>query len=174
MIIKLLFILFTLFSSSVPAFASKPEAADALLKWKASLINQSNPLLSSWSLDPTTNLNHVNRTTSTTPCTWYGVHCDDHGDVVKLNLSTSRLNGTLQNFTFSSFTSLTHLDLRLNGVYGSIPVEISYLSNLVFIDLSSNRFSGTIPQEIGRLTNLETLSLHSNILEGHVPVLWEI
>ncbi|KAF5763103.1 putative non-specific serine/threonine protein kinase [Helianthus annuus] len=129
MSLNLLFILFTLFSSYLPTFVAKPEAAaDALLKWKTSLTNQNNPLLSSWSLHPTTNLTHVNRTTSTAPCTWYGVHCNDQGDVVKLNLSTSRLNGTLQHFTFSSFASLTHLDLRLNDVFGSIPVGIRYLS----------------------------------------------
>ncbi|KAJ0453937.1 putative receptor protein-tyrosine kinase [Helianthus annuus] len=160
-----LFILFILFSSSLPASGSKQEAAYALLKWKTSLINQHNPLLSSWSLNPT----HINRTMSTAPCTWYGVHCNDHGDVIKLNLSTSRLNGTLKNFTFSSFTSLTHLELRQNDVFGSIPVEIFYLSKLVFLDLSSNRFSGTIPQEIGMIMNLETLSLHSNNLDGHIP-----
>ncbi|KAI3732695.1 hypothetical protein L1987_63902 [Smallanthus sonchifolius] len=103
---------------------------------------------------------------------------DDHRDcsivallyVVKLNLSTSRLNGTLTNFTFSSFTSLTHLELRRNDIFGSIPAEIMYLSKLVFLDLSGNHFSRTIPQEIGMLVNLETLSFHSNNLEGHIPV----
>ncbi|KAI3732693.1 hypothetical protein L1987_63900 [Smallanthus sonchifolius] len=139
----LLFILFVLLSSSLHVFASKPEA-DALLRWKTSLLNQKNPLLSSWSLHPI--------------------------NVVKLNLSTSRLNGTLTNFTFSSFTSLTHLELRRNDIFGSIPAEIMYLSKLVFLDLSGNHFSRTIPQEIGMLVNLETLSFHSNNLEGHIPV----
>ncbi|KAI3819553.1 hypothetical protein L1987_13394 [Smallanthus sonchifolius] len=169
MLLKLLFLLFIPFSSSLPAFASKSEA-DALHKWKTSLITQNNNLLTSWSLDPTGNLTHINRTTSTAPCTWYGVHCNDHGDVTKLILSNSKLNGTLENFTFSSLTSLRHLELRLNDVFGPIPDEIMHLSKLVFLDLSGNHFCGTIPQEIGMLIDLETLSLHSNNLEGHIPV----
>ncbi|KAF5763096.1 putative transferase [Helianthus annuus] len=166
MLLNLLFILFIIFSSSLTASASKSEAAYALLKWKASLINQNNPLLSSWSLHPT----RINQTTSIAPCTWYGVHCNDRGGVIKFNLSTSGLNGTLQNFTFSSFTSLAHLELRQNDIFGPIPVEIRRLSNLMFLDLSCNRFSGKIPSEIGMLTNLETLSLHSNTLKGNIPV----
>ncbi|KAD4584324.1 hypothetical protein E3N88_21925 [Mikania micrantha] len=169
MLMKLLFTFFYISLFLIPAFASKPEA-EALLKWKTSLMNQNNPLLSSWSLDPTSNLTWTNRTTDTAPCTWYGVRCNDHWVVTKLNLSVSRLNGTLANFTFSSFTSLTHLELRQNDVFGSIPGEIRHLSKLVFLDLSGNRFSGTIPQEIGMLMHLETLSLHSNNLEGHIPI----
>ena len=96
----LLIFLLILTSSCINTSASKPEA-NALLKWKTSLVNRNNPRLSSWALAPDNNLTGtINRNTSATPCTWYGVHCESRGNVEKLNLSASRLNGTLDHFNF--------------------------------------------------------------------------
>lgn len=39
-----------------------------------------------------------------------------------------------------------------------------------FINLSSNEISGTIPPEISLLTNLERLDLTSNDLTGNMPL----
>ncbi|XP_076901908.1 uncharacterized protein LOC143556492 [Bidens hawaiensis] len=165
---SLFIILFTLFYSTIHTLASKQEA-NSLLKWKASLINQHNPLLSSWSLHPAYNLTDTNRITATAPCTWYGVHCNRHSDVIKLNLSNSKLDGTLQKFTFSSLTNLTHLDLKQNNISGPIPVEIQYFTKLVFLDLSRNLLSGKIPQEIGNMNKLIIIRLAHNLLMGPVP-----
>ncbi|KAL7262738.1 hypothetical protein ACSBR1_000993 [Camellia fascicularis] len=171
-------------SSNVAAYASFGEEgteAVALLKWKASLDNQSQSLLSSW-------------VGSNNPCNnWVGIGCNNVGRVVSMNFTGYGLQGTLHNFNFSSFPSLLRmdfgnnslsgtvpphfsnlsklifLDLSLNHLSGTIPFEMCLLSNLNFFDMSLNQISGSIPQQIGMLSSLNDLSLHSNYLTGSIP-----
>ncbi len=75
---------------------------------------------------------------------WYGVDTDDEGHV-------------------------TVLDLRWNGLRGTIPPELVDLSNLEELDLYANELSGTIPRELGNLPNLTKLSLAYNNLTGEIP-----
>ncbi|XP_024969064.1 MDIS1-interacting receptor like kinase 2-like [Cynara cardunculus var. scolymus] len=150
-------LLLTLFSTlSHDALGS----VDALLRWKASLRSHNTTiLLPSWTDQSTMS-----------GCSWYGVSCDAHGSIRRLNLSSSGLIGTLDRFSFSSFPNLTHFELSLNYFSGIIPSEISYLSNLVYLDFSSNQFSGTIPPEIGHLRKLDTLHLFDNrFISGSIP-----
>nr|POE74012.1 isoform 2 of mdis1-interacting receptor like kinase 2 [Quercus suber] len=79
------------------------EEADALLNWKATLQNETEPPLPSWTLLP----NNVtkpsnNENTSSTPCSWFGVSCNHAGSVNRLNLTNSGLKGTLHGISFSS------------------------------------------------------------------------
>ncbi|KAF2318464.1 hypothetical protein GH714_007999 [Hevea brasiliensis] len=53
--------------------------AEALLTWKASLHNQSQAVLSSW--------------TGGSPCDWTGIYCNEAGSVINISLSNSRLKG---------------------------------------------------------------------------------
>ncbi|XP_038717387.1 MDIS1-interacting receptor like kinase 2-like [Tripterygium wilfordii] len=140
------------------------EEAQALLKWKASLHNQTQPLLHSWSI-----LNPGNATNTSSPCTWFGISCNHAGSVTGINVAGSGLNGTLENFLFLSFPSLAYLNLSMNALYGSIPSELRNLSRLIHLDLSTNLFSGKIPQTIGLLSNLEVLHLQLNQLNGSIP-----
>ena len=74
--------------------------AEAFLKWKTSLDNQNKSLLSSWVGDR--------------PCNnWVGITCDDELEwgVTRLNLSSFRLKGTLDNLNFSYFPNLLSIDL---------------------------------------------------------------
>ncbi|KAI3764671.1 hypothetical protein L2E82_14682 [Cichorium intybus] len=148
--------------SPIPNFASASlEEANALLKWKASLQIQNNSLVSSWL--------PMNSTTPA-PCTsWFGVVCNDDGSIHRLNLTSSGLNGTLQEFPFSLLHNLTHFELSVNTFFGPIPPEIQLLSKLVYLDFSANRFSGVIPPEIGKLAGLKTLHLFENNLTGSIP-----
>ena len=73
---------------------------------------------------------------TTTPCSWYGVTCED-GNVTRLNLSNNQLSG-------------------------SIPSEIGNLAALTGLDLYDNDLSGEIPAEIGPLTALRGLNLWIN------------
>ncbi|XP_038717287.1 probable leucine-rich repeat receptor-like protein kinase At1g35710 [Tripterygium wilfordii] len=131
--------------------------AQAFLIWKSSIHIKTKPLLASWSK------------TKTSPCSWFGVSCNDAGRVTGINLAGSGLNGTLQNFPFSSFPNLVHLNLSMNELFGSIPPQISQLYNLIYLDLSTNRFSGEIPSSIGLLTHLEILNLSENQLSDSIP-----
>ncbi|KAJ0800736.1 putative protein kinase RLK-Pelle-LRR-XI-1 family [Helianthus annuus] len=133
---------------------------DALLKWKSTLHTQNvSFLLPSWTNDQKT----------MSPCNWYGVSCNKNGSIIRLNLSSSDLNGTLDHLSFSSFPNLLYFELSLNNFSGIIPPTIGHLSKLVYLDFSSNKLTGKIPLEIGELRNLSTLHLFQNQLTGSIP-----
>ena len=77
--------------------------AEALIKWKNSLISSS-PLNSSWSL---TNIGNL--------CNWTGIACHSTGSISVINLSETQLEGTLAQFDFGSFPNLTGLNLSTNS-----------------------------------------------------------
>ncbi|KAK7828292.1 mdis1-interacting receptor like kinase 2 [Quercus suber] len=53
---------------------NKESETDALLNWKASLENETLPLLSSWTLPPNNAINSFNdQNTSSIPCSWFGI-----------------------------------------------------------------------------------------------------
>ncbi|XP_058752070.1 MDIS1-interacting receptor like kinase 2-like [Vicia villosa] len=168
-------------TSPVPHHIQGSEA-DALLKWKATLDNNSQPLLSSWIGD--------------NPCGCEGITCDHQSkSIYKVNLTGIGLKGTLQSLNFSSLpklhtlllknnlfygvvphhiealSNLDTLDFSQNNFYGTIPISICNLSQLSYLDLSENHhLTGIIPSEIGRLRNLENLHFHSCNLTGTIPI----
>nr|POE84404.1 putative leucine-rich repeat receptor-like protein kinase [Quercus suber] len=145
---------------------------DALLNWKASLQNETQSPLTSWTLLPnnaTNSLSYQNTSSSSSPCSWFGISCTQAGSITTLNLTNSGLKGTLHDFPFSSLPSLAYLDLSMNELFGTIPPEISHLSKLKYLDLAFNNFSGAIPPQIGLLINLEILSLAENQLNSSIP-----
>ena len=88
--------------------------------------------------------------------------------VTRVSLGNSGLSGTIPP-EISQLTNLTQLDLHSNQLTGSIPPEIGELTNLKSLYLSRNELTGSIPPEIGELTNLTVLGLHSNQLTGSIP-----
>nr|KJB73154.1 hypothetical protein B456_011G218200 [Gossypium raimondii] len=138
--------------------------ADTLLKWKASLDNTTQTLLSSlW--------------VGSSHCNWVGITCDKDGSITNLSLTGYglRLKGTLHNLNFHSFPNLIELNLHNNSLYGPIPSHIGYLSKLIFLDflqlisLVSNKISGPIPQEIGNLSTVSNIFFYLNHLSGPIP-----
>ncbi|CAI0560134.1 unnamed protein product [Linum tenue] len=150
-------LLLLLLSAFIPPAAS--EAAGGLLRWASTLHNLPQSNISTW----------PRAAANGSPCNFVGVSCSAAGDVVRLNLTNSGLNGTLQAFPFSSLPNLTHLELSVNLLTGSIPPEIGLLANLVDLDFSLNQLSGRIPPEIGRLANLQVLHIVENRLTGAIP-----
>ena len=164
-----LVVLAMLHSSFDVTSLSVNEEADALLNWKATLQNETQPPLPSWTLPNYATNSSNNQNTSSVPCSWFGISCNQAGSVIRLNPSNIALKGTLHGFSFSSLPSLTILDLNMNELFGTVSMEISNLSKLIHLDLSSNKLSGEISQQIGLLTNLEVLDLANNQLNGSIP-----
>ncbi|ESR55369.1 hypothetical protein CICLE_v10024387mg [Citrus x clementina] len=158
-----LLILFFVSSFLITVSSEPNEEADALLKWKASLQNHNRSLLSSWIKDTT------NVSSKISPCAWSGISCNDAGRVVSINLRDIGLKGTLHGFSFSSFPHLAYLDLTGSGIFGTIPPQISNLTNLSSLYLGSNQLSGNIPPEIGLLSHLKFLFMDTNQLDGPIP-----
>ncbi|KAG8658164.1 hypothetical protein MANES_03G125400v8 [Manihot esculenta] len=158
-VIPLLVISFHVLATAPTAAAVQSEAveADALLRWKASLDNHSQSFLSSWS------------TTAGSHCFWFGIHCNEAGNVSNISLTDSGLKGTLQSFSFPSFPNLVKLNLSNNSFHGNIPSHIGNLSKLNILDFSVNELSGPIPQEFGMLNSLIYVDLSNSFLTGTIP-----
>ncbi|KAL3733265.1 hypothetical protein ACJRO7_022742 [Eucalyptus globulus] len=157
--------LFNTFAIPLPAHASLAEA-QALLTWKSNLGNRSISRLSSWTITPH---KAIGSNSTVSPCAWYGISCNRARNVIKINLTSSGVEGTLDEFPFSSLSHLMYMDLSINSLSSHIPPQIGLLSNLTYLDLSINQFLGKIPSEISHLTKLIVLHLVSNELNGSIP-----
>ena len=123
---------------------------------------------------------------------WQGIHVNDEGRVIRLQLQSNNLAGPLPpelaNLTHLKFLrlqgnkitgrmrawlgALRHLedlDLGRNELLGSIPPELGGLSELRFLGLCDNELTGPIPPELGNLSNLTILSFCANELTGSTP-----
>ncbi|XP_015962021.1 MDIS1-interacting receptor like kinase 2-like [Arachis duranensis] len=129
------------------------EEAIALLKWKSSLENQSQVVLSSWK-------------NGTSPCRWGGIQCDHSNSVAIMNLENLGLKGTLHSLSFSSFPNLLSINIYNNFFHGTIPPQISNLSRVNHLNFSQNSFDGSIPKEMWTLKSLERLDLSLCHLSG--------
>ena len=133
------------------------QEALALLTWKASLDNQTQSFLFSWS--GRNSCHH-----------WFGVTCHRSGSVSDLDLQSCDLRGTLHNLNFSSLSNLLSLNLYNNSLYGTIPINIGNLSKLIIVlDFRFNHFIGVISDQLGFLTSLSFLALSSNNFKGPFP-----
>ncbi|XP_030528556.1 receptor protein-tyrosine kinase CEPR1 [Rhodamnia argentea] len=118
-------------------------------------------------------------------CSFPGIGCNDHGDVVKMDVSGWSLSGQfpagicsylpqlrvlrlsrnkLHGGFFDSFVNCSLLEeLETSFLYlrGTLP-DLSPLQSLRRLDLSYNRFTGKFPMSIFNLTNLELLNFNEN------------
>jgi hypothetical protein len=126
-------------------------------------------------------------------CSWFGIACDNGGNVVTVALRNNGLDGTLPSELSllraslrsmdvgnneltggfpSAFTRLTNLEtLRINSnaMTGEIPARLGDMTSLVVLDFQRNRFSGPVPQSIANLDNLNELLFNTNEMTGVVP-----
>ncbi len=99
---------------------------------------------------------------------WHGVHTNNEGRIIGLQLESNGLSGALPP-EIRFFTELTWLSVVDNSqLTGPIPPEIGYLTALQSVTLVFNNLSGSIPREIGNLTNI-TLLLIASSLSGPIP-----
>ncbi|XP_047322698.1 probable inactive receptor kinase At5g10020 [Impatiens glandulifera] len=130
------------------------------------------------------------------PQSFYGVSCDENGNVSSIlldnlglvgDLKFNTLNGLtmLKNLSLSGnyftgrlvsefgfMTSLQYLDLSGNMFYGTFPPRMYNLWGLTYLNLSSNNFSGVFPSGIESLQQLKVLDVHSNDFSGYIQVLF--
>jgi len=100
-------------------------------------------------------------------CDWRGVDCVD-GLVTGLRQKDNKLSGSIPK-ELSNLSNLEMLSLELNQLSGPIPAELGNLSNLEELHLYENQLSGSIPKELGDLSNLKELRLYENQLSGSIP-----
>ena len=101
---------------------------------------------------------------------WDGITIDDASQRVSgLSLHERELSGTLPS-ELSDLTNLERLELPDNQLRGTIPSDLSNLSNLRTLWLSRNQLTGMIPLELGSLSNLQWLVMSGNQLTGTIPL----
>jgi hypothetical protein len=111
--------------------------------------------------------NQTNWLQSNTPCSWYGVLCNN-GHVIVLNLPNNGLNGPLLP-SLANLSQLVVVNLANNHLTGGIPLQLGNLSKLQTLDLYGNQLSDLIPLALGNLASLQTLRLYNNQLRGAIP-----
>ncbi len=102
-----------------------------------------------------------------TPCTWYAVTCEN-GHVTGLDLTNNNLKGTIP-IEITGLTQLRNLNFYFNQLSGPIPPELGSLAKLTYLSLAWNTLTGPIPPELGGLPELATLHLWINNLTGTIP-----
>lgn len=61
------------------------------------------------------------------------------------------------------------IDLFNNNLTGTLPEEISQLTELKSLNLASNSIKGSIPECYGKLKKLSQLALYNNLMSGQIP-----
>lgn len=94
-------------------------------------------------------------------CDWKGIECDSSNRVTSISLPNKDLTGTLPS-ELSTLTQLKTLSLQNNRLSGDLPL-LANLSNLQSIFLDFNNFTSIPSGFFKGLTSLQTLSLGNNV-----------
>ena len=86
----------------------------------------------------------------------------------RLDIRANGLTGSVPAW-LGDMDSLGILYLASNDLSGEIPEELSRITRLVRLWLDRNDLTGSIPAELGNMTNLRTLNLRDNLLTGSIP-----
>jgi hypothetical protein len=90
-------------------------------------------------------------------------------NLMALDLSNNRLNGSIPKEIFRLPLLSRFLDLSYNSLTGQLPSEVGSMRNLNQLMFSANQLPGEIPDSIGWCTVLERLMLDNNSFEGRIP-----
>jgi len=101
------------------------------------------------------------------PCLWYGVTCDNLGNVIELDLFNNNLVGTVPQ-TMEQLDKLRTLKLMNNSLSGTFPDIWTEMTAMEFVDLSNNNFTGTMPTSLSNMQKLNTLYIENNSLTGQL------
>lgn len=115
--------------------------------------------------------NSTNWITSADECDWFGVECDDSGQVTGLLLRKNSLTGEVSLESMDSIVALnlTKLDISRNNLPGNLNFALK-ITDIEILDCSMNMFSGEIPPEVALLRNLREFRIEeNNRLSGELP-----
>jgi len=102
-----------------------------------------------------------------TPSNWWGIYLNG-GHVDTISLSGNQLTGTIPS-ELSNLTELRSLILFGNQISGNIPPELVNLALLNTLHVAFNQLSGNIPSFLGNLPSLNYLNLSNNQFSGSIP-----
>ena len=94
------------------------EEADALLNWKASLQNETP--LPSWNLHNYATNSSNNQNTSSIPCSWLGISCNQARSVIGLNMTKYAFGSKLRNQLILLFSLFLLLFMGFTALFGNI------------------------------------------------------
>lgn len=100
--------------------------------------------------------------------TWHGISCNSR--VTSIQLSNNNLNGTLPS-DLTLLSELTSIHLTNNNISGSLDPSWSTLP-IVYIDLSYNNLTGLLPSEYSTFNLPDGAKFNNNNLSGCVPESW--
>mmetsp|Transcript_10201 Transcript_10201/g.28086 ORF Transcript_10201/g.28086 Transcript_10201/m.28086 type:complete len:821 (+) Transcript_10201:165-2627(+) len=98
-------------------------------------------------------------------CGWF----DRDKNVVGFNRSQTYALGV----TCNSDLEVVNLLLPSNGLKGSIPQEIGFLTSLTLLSMPHNQLTDEIPADMANLVGLQYLDLKFNFLKGRIPNMFE-
>lgn len=98
-------------------------------------------------------------------CEWIGLTCNPAKCMTEIVFEDNNVAGSMPS-ELSSLSQLEVLSLEQGSLTSSIPASLGVLSKLRILDLDFNEISGIIPESVYGLTKLEQLDLNSNEITG--------
>ncbi len=101
--------------------------------------------------------------------TWHGITTNGIDEVTKIDLRENGLTGSLPD-NWDSYPALKTLLLMNNAVDGNIPSSLGSSNSITIINFNTNNLDGVLPPELGDITQLEQLIVSNNdSLSGSIP-----
>ncbi|MDF1697511.1 MAG: M12 family metallo-peptidase [Saprospiraceae bacterium] len=102
-------------------------------------------------------------------CNWYGVQCNYLGEIIEINLENNNLQGSIP-IDLTALSNLQRLKLNNNGLTDTIPNYWDSLDQLFLLDLRQNALTGAIPFSYTTMTKINTIHLDNNSLSQEIPI----
>lgn len=102
-------------------------------------------------------------------CDWYGITCNQNGNVVTIDLHSNNLIGNQLPPQIGCLVYLQGLVLDNNAISGQIPLSFCSLQNIQYLTLSYNNLGGGIPSCFSKLKFLIHFYVQYNGLVGELP-----